>query len=158
EAEHGGTVRHFAKAVTWFSAHSLSRGIGRQELGVGFFESLKLAHQRVVFGVANLGLVLHIVLILVVPDLIAQALGSPPGVGAHEDFIIMIGRHRSKVISRLHSNVTHRNIALIYNPFAGGLQGSRSSRLLDVEKALGKYGAEVEAMATDGPRSAGRVA
>jgi YegS/Rv2252/BmrU family lipid kinase len=70
----------------------------------------------------------------------------------------MIGRHWKKVISRLSGNVAYGNIALIYNPFAGGLQGrSRSSRLLDVEKALGKYGAQVETMATDGPRSAGRI-
>jgi len=69
----------------------------------------------------------------------------------------MIERPGTKLISRLHSNVTHRNIALIYNPFAGGLQGSKSSRLLDAERALGKYGAEVETIATDAPRSAGGI-
>src|SRR5579864_4622023 len=70
----------------------------------------------------------------------------------------MIEGHGNKAISRLPGNVAYRNIALIYNPYAGGLQGSRSSRLLDAEKALGKYGAEVETLATDGPRSAGRIA
>ena len=70
----------------------------------------------------------------------------------------MIERHGTKLISRLSGDVAYRNIALIYNPYAGGLQGSKASRLLDAEKALGKYGAEVETLATDGPRSAGRIA
>jgi len=70
----------------------------------------------------------------------------------------MRGRHGKKAISRLHGNVGYRRIALIYNPFAGGLQGSRSSRLLDAQTALGKYGAQVEMIPTDAPRTAGRLA
>jgi diacylglycerol kinase family enzyme len=70
----------------------------------------------------------------------------------------MIERHGKKAISRLQGNVAYRNITLIYNPFAGGLQGSRSSRILDAQKALGKYGAEVVTIATEAPRTAGRVA
>jgi diacylglycerol kinase (ATP) len=70
----------------------------------------------------------------------------------------MIERQGTKAILRLPGNVAYRNIALIYNPYAGGLQGSKASRLLDAEKALGKYGAEVETIATDAPRSAGAVA
>ena len=70
----------------------------------------------------------------------------------------MIERLGTKAISRLQGNVAYRNIALIYNPYAGGLQGAKSSRLLDAEKALGKYGAAVETIATDAPRSAGRLA
>ncbi len=161
EAEHGRAVGNLAEAFTRLSPDPLSRGIRGEDLGVFLFECLKLAHQRVVVGVADLGLILHVVLILVMPDLIAQALGSPPGVGAHEHSIIMIegtGRKLISRIQRLQGNVTYRKIALLYNPFAGGLQGAKSSRLLDAEKALGKYGAEVEIMATDAPRSAGRIA
>jgi len=70
----------------------------------------------------------------------------------------MIGGHGNKVISQLQGNVAYRRIALIYNPHAGGLQGSKSSRLLDAEKALGKYGAKVQTIATDRPRGAGGIA
>ena len=70
----------------------------------------------------------------------------------------MMRRHGTKAISRLQGNVAYRNIALIYNPFAGGLQGRHSSRLLDAEKALRKYGARVQSIPTDAPRSAGRLA
>jgi diacylglycerol kinase (ATP) len=73
----------------------------------------------------------------------------------------MIERLRTKLISRLprfESKADYRKITLLYNPFAGGLQGAKASRLLDAEKALGMYGAEVEIAATDGPRSAGGMA
>jgi diacylglycerol kinase (ATP) len=70
----------------------------------------------------------------------------------------MIERLGTKVISRIQGTAAFRNIALIYNPYAGGLQGRKSSRLLDAQKGLGKYGAVVESIATDAPRSAGSLA
>jgi diacylglycerol kinase (ATP) len=70
----------------------------------------------------------------------------------------MSRRHGTKVISPTQRNEAYRNIALIYNPFAGGLGGWRFSRLLDASKALGRYGAEVELLATKCPRSAGTLA
>ena len=73
----------------------------------------------------------------------------------------MIERLGTKVISSLQGNrgdEAYRNIALIYNPCAGGLQGRKASHLLDAEKALRKYGAEVETIATHAPRSAGTLA
>ncbi len=70
----------------------------------------------------------------------------------------MIYRHRTKVISSTDSTPRFRNITLIYNPFAGGLRGRKSHRLLDAEQALGKYGAQVKTIATDAPRSAGKLA
>jgi len=73
----------------------------------------------------------------------------------------MIERLGTKVISTIQGtkgNEAYRNIALIYNPYAGGLQGARSSRLVDAQKGLRKYGAAVETIATDAPRSAGKLA
>ena len=69
----------FAKAFARLSADSLGGRIGREKLGIFLFEGLQLAHQCVVFGVADLGLILHVVLIFVVPDLIPQALGNRSG-------------------------------------------------------------------------------
>ena len=63
-----------------------------------------------------------------------------------------------KLSHSIQGTAAYRNIALIYNPYAGGLQGKKSSRLLDAEQALGKYGALVETVATQAPRSAGEVA
>lgn len=59
---------------------------------------------------------------------------------------------------RLGNKVTYRKIALIYNPYAGGLRGRRASRLLDAEEGLRKYGAVVDAIPTNGPRNAGTLA
>jgi YegS/Rv2252/BmrU family lipid kinase len=70
----------------------------------------------------------------------------------------MIERLGTKAIPTLQGNAAYRRIALIYNPFAGGLRGGKASHLLDAEKALGKYGAAVEKFATDAPRSAGKLA
>jgi diacylglycerol kinase (ATP) len=73
----------------------------------------------------------------------------------------MIERLGTKVILTLLTlpgDEAFRNITLIYNPCAGGLQGRKFSRLLHAEKALGKYGAVVETIATHAPRSAGRLA
>ena len=151
-------MRDFTKALTRLSPDSLGGRIRCEEFGIFLFDSLEPAHQRVVFGIADLGLIIYVVLMFVVPDFIPQALGNRSGVGDHGHSIIMFDRPGTKVISTLQGRDAYRRIALIYNPYAGGLQGRKSSRLLDAEKALGKYGAAVETIATDAPRSAGKLA
>ena len=59
------------------SSDDLGRRVGRDELGELLFERPKLDHQRVVVGVADLGLVEQVVALVVVPDLLCA--GRRPG-------------------------------------------------------------------------------
>jgi len=70
----------------------------------------------------------------------------------------MIEGHWTKVISPTQGNARYRRIALIYNPFAGGLRGRKASRLSDAQEVFRQYGAEVDPIPTDGPRTAGILA
>jgi YegS/Rv2252/BmrU family lipid kinase len=59
----------------------------------------------------------------------------------------------SKIISQsLH------NIGIVYNPFAGGLRGSKHTRLDDAVKVFLRAGHRVELYATPGPNKAGELA
>ena len=61
--------------------HALRRGIGGDEIGMGVFERLQLAHQRVELGVGDLGVVENVVPLFVMPNAIAQLLDLPGGDG-----------------------------------------------------------------------------
>ena len=53
------------KPFARFPSDSLSRRIRRQIFRIGFFKRLQIAHERVVLGIRNLGLVQNVVEIFV---------------------------------------------------------------------------------------------
>ena len=59
--------------------------------------------------------------------------------------------------SKIISHPLHQ-IGIIYNPFAGGLRGSKRARLDDAVKVFLKAGHQVELFATPGPNKAGELA
>lgn len=67
--------------------------------------------------------------------------------------IIEVFERLSKIISQLF----HR-IGIVYNPFAGGLKGSRRARLDRAAEILRRSGMQVDLFATTGPNSAGDIA
>ena len=74
EAEHGGAVLDLDEAFARFAADALGGRIGREQFGVLRFQRLELAHERVVFGVGDLGLVENVVQVFVVAQLFAELL------------------------------------------------------------------------------------
>ena len=92
EREHRRGVRHLDEALARLAAHALRRRIGRDQLRMLGLELLQLVHQAVEFGVADLGIVEHVVAVLVVADLVAQRF----------DLLLHIfaGRHGAVVSSR----------------------------------------------------------
>jgi YegS/Rv2252/BmrU family lipid kinase len=59
--------------------------------------------------------------------------------------------------SQIISQTTH-NIGIVYNPFAGGLRGTKHVRLDDAVKVFLRAGHRVELFATPGPNKAGELA
>ena len=68
ETEHGRTVRGFLKAFARLPANSLSRRIGREQLGMFALETLKLANELVILRVCDLGIIEDVILPFVMPN------------------------------------------------------------------------------------------
>ncbi len=84
EAEHGGGMGEFDKAFAGGSANALGGRVGSDERGVGLFEGLELAHESVVLGVGELGLIEDVIEVFVVAEILAELLnfaheGQPIG-------------------------------------------------------------------------------
>ena len=60
-------------------ADTLRRRVGRDEVGMLFFERLQLAHQPVVFRVGNFRIVEDVIAVVVVLDLLTQLTHSCRG-------------------------------------------------------------------------------
>ena len=58
----------------WLTADTLGGRVGRHPFRVRCFDGLQLAHQQVVFPIANQRIVEHIVAIVVMANLFGQAL------------------------------------------------------------------------------------
>lgn len=90
------------------------------------------------------------------PDGCAEGLCFFPDIlrgGGYGHFAIIVCSTGSKIISQ-HS----QRIAIIFNPFAGGLKGSKRSRLDRAAALFREAGRSVEMVATPGPMSAGELA
>ena len=61
-AQHGHCMAHAGERIQRFAAHTLGRGIRRDQFGVGIFNRLQLTKQPVVFGIGNLRLIQHVIL------------------------------------------------------------------------------------------------
>ena len=72
ERQHGRGMRHFDEALARLAAHALGGRVGRDQLRMLGLERLQLVHQAIEFGVADLGIVEHVVAVLVIADLVAQ--------------------------------------------------------------------------------------
>ena len=60
------------EALAGLAADALSRRIWRDQIGMFGLDLLQLIHQTVEFGVADLGIIEHVVAVLVMPNLLAQ--------------------------------------------------------------------------------------
>lgn len=85
DAHHGDGMLDGDEAVDGLAADPLGRGIGRLELGVGGFEVDELPHEAVEFLVADLGLGLDEIEIVVPLDLFAEFFDLLLGRGCHGD-------------------------------------------------------------------------
>ena len=80
QAQHGGAVLDFDEPLARLAAHAFGGRIGRRQLRVPRFQVPELAHERVVFGVGDLGLVEHIVQTLVAAELVAELFDFARGI------------------------------------------------------------------------------
>ena len=76
EREHRLQVRDLRQLADRLAADALGRRVGRQQVGVLGLQRAQLVEQRVVFVVADLGVVEDVVAVVVVLELLAQ-LGGP---------------------------------------------------------------------------------
>ena len=60
------------KALSRLASHALGGRIGRDQLRVLLFQALELAHDRVEFGVCDLGSVQHVIQIFVPSQLLSK--------------------------------------------------------------------------------------
>ena len=74
DAQHGHGMAHAGKRVQRFAADALGRGIRRDQPRVRRLQSLERLEQSVVFGIRNLRVVQHIVVVCVLVELVAQQL------------------------------------------------------------------------------------
>ena len=82
EAQHWGGVLDGGETVEHHAADALGRGIGSRQFREALFELSQLAKQRVVGLIGDLRNVLHVVEVVVVPDLGAKRPEAPLGFGA----------------------------------------------------------------------------
>src|SRR5262249_52541772 len=75
EAEHGHAVGEARELGRGLLPHALGRAVRGDELGVPCLEVAQLALEAVVLLVPDLGRVLHVVEVLVAPELLAEAAG-----------------------------------------------------------------------------------
>jgi hypothetical protein len=80
EREHSHTMLDALERPRWRSGDSLGRAVGRDQFRGGSLELDQLVHQRVVFGIRDLGPRLLVVQPVVTGDFLAQA-SHPPGCG-----------------------------------------------------------------------------
>ena len=73
-------MRNLDESLARFAAHPLRGGIGGRELGMALLEVTQVAHQNVVFGVADLGLVEHVIQVLMPAQFPAQSVDFHPGI------------------------------------------------------------------------------
>ena len=78
EREHGRGVHDFREPRERRRAHPLGRGVGTPEARMRFLQRHELAHQAIVLGVRNLGVVEDVVAVVVVLDAFAK-LGRASG-------------------------------------------------------------------------------
>jgi hypothetical protein len=79
-------MRDFDEAFARLAAHALRRRIGRQQFGVLRFQIAQLPHQRVIFGIADFGLVQHIVQALVMAQRFPQLLDLSGNIFRHRRY------------------------------------------------------------------------
>src|SRR5262249_48527123 len=79
--EHRRVVLDGLEQVGWRPTHALGGAVGGDEIGEARLELAELAHERVVFGIGDLGPGLDVVQVLVVVDLLAQLGDALRGVG-----------------------------------------------------------------------------
>ena len=127
------------------------------ESGVGQLGMLRprapaAAHQGVVFGVGDFGLVEHVVQVLVAAQLFAKRFDFAGGI-FHRPLNYNLTRNRENI-----PITAYKNAVLIYNPRAGKF-GRKGAALLDrAASILRKPGRQVTLAPTTGPRTAGAIA
>ena len=86
QAQHRRAVRHLDETLARLAAYALGRGIGRQQLGTLRLQIAQFPHQCVVFGVADSGLVQHVVQALVMAQRFAQLFDLGGNIFRHRRF------------------------------------------------------------------------
>jgi len=79
EAEHGGGMAELDEAFAGGAADALGGRVRGDERGVGLFEGLEFAHEDVVFGVGELGLIEDVIEVLVVAEIVAEIVNFAHG-------------------------------------------------------------------------------
>ncbi len=115
------------------------------------FERLQFLHELVIFGIADLRLVGHIVQVLMMAKLVAK----------HVDFAVGIfHRPLNYNLTRKRENrpiADYKNAVLIYNPRAGKFRNGTAG-LDRAAEILNRAGRQVAISPTTGPRTAGAIA
>ena len=65
-------MRGLDEALTRFATYSLRGRIWGDQLGVRRLNLLQLLHEQIKLGIADLGIIEHVVAMLVMPDLVAK--------------------------------------------------------------------------------------
>ena len=65
-------MRRFLKSLARFAAYALRRRVGRNQLGMLLLDGLQPPHQRVIFGIVDLGLIENIILVFVMANFVAE--------------------------------------------------------------------------------------
>ena len=154
QAQHGRAVRHLDETFARLAAHALGGRIGRQQFGMLRLQIAQLAHQRVVFGVADLGLVENVVQVLVVAQRFAQLFD--PGGGT--SFGIGVSHYSLNLEDWSEAIAAARKTIIIYNPFAGKMGAKGLKRLSDAAEILREAGHDTWLVPTQGPGTAGAIA
>src|ERR1039458_8696825 len=81
-----GALRHLDETLARLAAHALRRRIGRQQFGMLRLQIAQLPHQRVIFGVADFGLVQDIVQALVMAQPFPQLLDAGGNIFRHRRY------------------------------------------------------------------------
>ena len=79
-----------------FAADALGGRIRSEQFGMLGFQRLELAHQRVVFGVGDLRIVEHVILMFVVAQFLAELLDLDRGI-FHWPLIYNLTRNREHI-------------------------------------------------------------
>ena len=120
----GELWRTLTKPFARLAADALRRGIGRGEVRVLGLQRLQPAHQGVVLGIGDFGLVGHVVQVLVAAQLFAKRFDFARGI-FHRPLNYNLTRNRENI-----PIAAYRNTVLIYNPRAGKF-GRNGAALVD---------------------------
>ena len=119
---------------------------------MGALQFLKAAHQDVVLGVADFGLIENVVEVFVAAKLLAQILYLFGG-SLHRTLNYNLNEYpETKTIT------PYQNTILIYNPNAGKIRRSRGALVEQAAGILRNSGHKVTLAPTTGPRTAGEIA